>query len=241
MDDAATISPAGDGAALPAAGAPSTAHTLPAAHEERLNALTHGAGFLLAVPAGLVLIARVQASGNSWQVAACGLYVATLVAAYGASTLSHVFRNPASRALFRTADQALIFLFIAGSWTPIAAAWLRGGAAWWAFHAGLWAVAVGGFLSKALFAHRVSMGTVSTALYLALGWSPVLVAAPLAHTLPTPLCLWLVAGGACYTLGLAFFQYDSRVTYFHATWHVLVVAGSACHYLGILNYCTAAV
>ena len=240
MDDVANISPAGDGAALPGAAAVSPADTLPAAHEERLNALTHGAGFVLAVAAGFVLLTRVRATGNDWQVGACAVYAVTLAAAYGASTLSHVFRNPVSRALFRIADQALIFLFIAGSWTPIAAAWLRGGAGWWAFHAALWAVAAAGFLSKALFAHRVTMGTVSTALYLVLGWSPVLVAVPLAHALPAPLCLWLVAGGACYTLGLAFFHYDSRVTYFHAAWHVLVMAGSACHYLGILNYCTAA-
>jgi hemolysin III len=57
---------------------------------------------------------------------------------------------------------------------------------------------------------------------------------------PPALCLWLLAGGVCYTAGLLFFWQDARVPYFHATWHVLVVAGSACHYLGILGYCTTA-
>jgi hemolysin III len=56
--------------------------------------------------------------------------------------------------------------------------------------------------------------------------------------LPFPVASWLVAGGLCYTLGLAFFAYDHRFPYFHAAWHVMVIAGSACHYLGILMYCT---
>jgi hemolysin III len=208
--------------------------------EEFFNALTHAAGCVLAVVAALVLLAQVLRHGDRWQTAAAGVYCATLVAAYAASTLSHVFQAPRARTVFRIADQALIFLFIAGTWTPIAFAWLRHGHAWWAFHAGLWAVALAGFLSKALFAHRVTLGTVSTVLYLVLGWSPVLVSVPLVHALPMPLCLWLLAGGVCYTLGLLFFHFDDRVPYFHATWHLLVVAGSACHNFGILIYCTAA-
>jgi len=213
---------------------------VPAPAEEFFNAATHAAGFALAAVAAAVLVAHVSRHGDRTQFAAAAIYCVTLVAAYAASTLSHAFRAPRARNAFRTADQALIFLFIAGSWTPIAATWLRAGHWWWAFHLGMWAVALGGFVSKALFAHRVTLGTVSAALYLLLGWSPVFVALPLAHALPVQLCLWLVAGGVCYTLGLLFFHFDSRVPYFHAAWHVLVIGGSACHYFGILIYCTSA-
>lgn len=211
----------------------------PPAREELMNALTHGAGFVLAAGAAAILLRKAALQGGPWLVGACTVYAITLVATYAASTLSHVFRSPAARNALRVADQALIFLFIAGSWTPIAAAWLRDGAWWWAFHLGMWTVALLGFVSKALFAHRVAIGTVSAVLYLVLGWSPVLVAKPLVHILPMPLCLWLLAGGVCYTLGLLFFWYDQRVPYFHAAWHVLVVLGSACHYAGILGYCVA--
>ena len=238
MNDAATITPADDRSVGSRAAAAAATDVPPRAREELWNALTHGAGFVLAAVAAAVLLLEAVLRGGPWQVGACAVYAVTLLAAYAASTLSHVFRSPAARNAFRVADQALIFLFIAGSWTPIAAAWLRGGAGWWAFHAAMWAVALAGFTSKALFAHRVSVGTVSAALYLLLGWSPVLVARPLLHALPMPLCLWLLAGGVCYTLGLAFFWYDNRVPYFHAAWHVLVILGSACHYAGILNHCT---
>ena len=215
------------------------AGALPPAREELMNAVTHGAGFVLASAAAAILLLEAASRGGPWQRGACAIYVVTLVAAYAASTLSHVFRSPPARNALRTADQALIFLFIAGSWTPVAATWLRDGAWWWAFHLGMWAVALIGFVSKALFAHRVAMGTVSAMLYLLLGWSPVVMAKPLIHTLPMGLCLWLLAGGLCYTLGLLFFWYDNRVPYFHAAWHVLVIAGSACHYMGIFRYCAA--
>jgi hemolysin III len=210
---------------------------MPPAAEDLLNALTHAAGFLFAAFASIMLLAAAALNGGPWQVGACAVYSATMLATYAASTLSHVFRTPATRNAFRVADQALIFLFIAGSWTPVAATWLRSGPWWWAFHAALWAVALCGFVSKALFAHRVAMGTVSALLYLLVGWSPVFVAVPLARALPTPLSLWLLAGGVCYTLGLVFFRLDDRIPYFHAVWHVLVMAGSACHYIGILHYC----
>lgn len=177
--------------------------------------------------------------GGPWQVAGCGVYSVTLVATYAASTLSHVFRSPAMRNAFRVADQALIFLFIAGSFTPVALTWLRGSAWWWVLHGGIWCVALVGFLSKALFAHRVELGTVSTVLYLLLGWSPILAAPALCAALPKGLGLWLVAGGVCYSVGLVFFRYDDRVPYFHAAWHVLVMAGSGCHYMGVLLHCAA--
>lgn len=164
------------------------------------------------------------------------MYSATLVATYLASTLSHLVHHPRARNAFRTADQALIFLFIAGSFLPVAFTWLRA-PGWWVFHTAMWCVAIAGFLSKALFAHRVALGAVSAALYLLLGWSPVLVAKPLIATCPLPLLGWLLAGGVWYTAGLLFFRYDTRVPYFHAAWHVCVVAGSACHYTGILRYC----
>ena len=63
----------------------------------------------------------------------------------------------------------------------------------------------------------------------------------LTETLPPELIPWMLGGGVCYTAGLVFFYLDHRYTYFHAAWHVLVVAGSAAHYFGILLYCSAAV
>jgi hemolysin III len=207
--------------------------------EELANAATHALGLGLSIGAAVLLLWRVSQFGGPWQVWGCSIYAATLVAAYAASTLSHMFRDPRLRDAYRTADQALIFLFIAGSFTPVAFAWLRSPPWWWLFHAVVWGVALIGFVSKAVFSHRVAIGTVSAVLYVLLGWSPLLVGNLVIAACPTDLLLWLLAGGVCYTTGiLTFFRYDHRVRYFHAAWHVLVMAGSACHYLGVLFYCT---
>ena len=213
----------------------------PLSSEEFVNAATHALGLGLGIGGAVLLLWRVSHFGGPWQVWGCTAFAVTLVALYAASTLSHMFRNPRVRESWRTADQAMIFLFIAGSFTPVALTWLRSPSWWWLFHSAVWGVALAGFISKAVFAHRVAAGTVSAVMYVLLGWSPLLVARFVVATCPLGLCLWLLAGGACYTAGIfVFFRYDNRVRYFHAAWHLLVVAGSACHYLAVLYYCTSA-
>ena len=206
--------------------------------EETLNAVTHALGLALALVGAVVVIAAALRGDDPWRLFACALYAATLVAAYAASTLSHLFRDPRRRDAMRKADQAVIFLFIVGSWTPMAVAWLRAWP-WWILHGSMWAIAIVGFVAKAMFSHRTQLGTVSTAMYVLIGWLPMLAAWPLSRALPFGLLMWLVAGGACYSAGIVFFRYDARYRYFHAAWHLCVIAGSACHYFGILLHCTA--
>jgi len=208
-------------------------------HEERVNAATHALGLAGGMVAAVVLVRAAAQQGGPWQLWGCSIYAVTLVAAFAASALSHLFSSPRLRLAFRAADQAVIFLFIAASYTPIALTWMRGGPWWWVLHALVWAVALGGFISKAVFSHNVQLGTVSPFLYLLLGWMPIPVAWLLLRDFPVGLVVWLFAGGLCYTLGTVFFRLDHRVRYFHAAWHVMVLAGSASHYAGILLYCTA--
>lgn len=208
--------------------------------EELINAATHGLGLGCAVAASVVLLWIASHHGSAWQIAGCSIYAATLIAAYAASTLSHAFRRPGPRHAFRVADQAIIFLFIAGSFTPLAFTYLRHGA-WWLLTGAIWLVALFGFFRKAVFAHRVQMGAVSVGLYLLLGWLPVLATKPMIETVPTPFLLLILAGGLCYSAGIIFFHFDARVRYFHAAWHLMVIAGTTCHFIGILTYCTRAV
>lgn len=211
----------------------------PGEDEENWNAATHGLGWVASVIGALVLMRAALEHGSAWQVLGCAIYCVTMVGTYAASTLSHVFRRPSVRDFFRMADQALIFLFIAGSFTPLALTWLREGA-WWCLTGGMWCVALVGFVSKAVFSHNVHLGNVTTWLYVGVGWLPVLAIWPLYQQLPGGMFLSLVSGGACYTLGLIFFHYDERVRFCHTAWHLAVVAGSVCHYVGILVYCTSA-
>lgn len=205
--------------------------------EELVNAATHGLGLAGAIGAAAVLLYTAARYGTAWNVWGCAVYAATLIAAYAASTLSHIFRRPKVRHAFRIADQAAIFLFIAGSYTPLALTYLRHGP-WWILTALIWLVALIGFLQKAVLAHRVHLGAVSVGLYILLGWLPVLATKPLIETVPVPFLILILGGGLCYTAGILFFHFDNRIRYFHAAWHLMVIAGTACHFIGILTYCT---
>jgi len=98
----------------------------------------------------------------------------------------------------------------------------------------MWGCAGAGFLSTMLMVGR--LGTASILFYVLLGWLPAAAMQPLAHDVPAAVTGWLLLGGACYTVGTVFLACDAKFPFFHAVWHVLVIAGSACHYVGILQY-----
>lgn len=201
--------------------------------EEIANCLTHGGGLLLAVVGAVILVTTVTKDASVAFRIGCWVYALALIALYGASTLSHLFKNPERRHFFRTLDQGVIFLFIASTFTPLALAYIDGPMRW-VLIAGTWGAALFGFCSKMFWRHRIE----STAImhYLAMGWLPVLACIPILQKMPAEGLFWFVAGGVCYTVGTIFLTLDSRVPYFHAVWHVLVIAGSFCHFLVIVAW-----
>lgn len=204
--------------------------------EEWINALTHAIGAALCIFGGVVLVGRAIGTGQVVRVIGCTIYAASLIAVYAASTLSHFFEEPRLRTLFRVLDQAFIYLLIVGSYTPVALVLLHGG--WlWVLFAAMWIVALAGFTSKVLFRHRIE--AISTTLYVVLGWMPIFGAGTWGR-MPSQAITYFVAGGLCYTLGLLFLLLDTRRRYFHAVWHLFVIAGSVCHYWVIYRYIVGA-
>jgi hemolysin III len=203
--------------------------------EELLNFLTHGGGFLLALGEAVVLFSSLSGVSDAALRLSCCVYAAALVALYGASTLSHshAFASPDRRSFYRSLDQGLIFVFIAANFTPFAIAHLPGITCWLVLSL-MWTLAVAGFTSKVFWRHRVE--STSIVHYLALGWLPIVVIVPILRSMPMDGIVWFAAGGLCYTIGTIFLALDERVRYFHAYWHLLVIAGSSCHYFVVLDY-----
>jgi hemolysin III len=199
---------------------------------EGLNFLTHALGLLLSLAAAALLMRAVWGCGDRALVIGCAVYATTLVAVYGASTLSHAFHRPRLRHFFRTLDQTCIFLLIAGSYTPWGLTYYRDG--WGSVLLGaIWALAIFGALFKLLVK---GLNNVAVAGYVLLGWLPMLAVKPILERVPlAPLC-WLVAGGVLYTLGTWFLHRDIRYPYYHAVWHLMVIAASACHFAGVILY-----
>ena len=202
--------------------------------EETANQITHATGLVLSVIGTFCMVKLAHANGNYWQVLGCEVYCGSLVALYAASTLSHSFQQPRLRHFFRTLDQVCIFFLIAGSFTPVALTlFLHTG--WFSLFIAIWAFAIIGSFFKVLVKKRQN---VTVWAYVLLGWLPFLAIKAIAEQVTSQALFCILAGGVFYTLGTLFLALDHRVPYFHAVWHVLVVAGSTCHFFANLYLVT---
>ncbi len=195
------------------------------------NAVTHGVGAVLAVCGAVYLIA-VCAHGTVWQLASCTVFAVTLVLVYVCSTLYHSLVLTGARHVFQVLDHAAIYLLIAGTYTPFTLVSMRGPVGWWLFGV-VWTLAVAGVVFKSVALGRFEVA--SAVVYLGMGWVGVVATRPLVASIGWHGVGWIALGGAAYTLGILFFALD-RLKYFHALWHVFVLAGSMAHYVAILLY-----
>lgn len=200
------------------------------------NAITHGVGAALAI-AGAVYLIAVSARGSAWLVTSCSIFAGTLVLVYLCSTLYHSLVRTQARHVFQVLDHSSIYLLIAGTYTPFTLVSLRGPLGWTVF--GIeWGLAAAGVISKSVALdhfRRGPLAMVSAAVYLLQGWLIVFAAKALIAAVGWQCVAWLAAGGVAYTLGIVFFALD-RIRYFHAAWHLFVLAGSIAHYFAILLY-----
>jgi hemolysin III len=195
------------------------------------NAITHGVGALLAIAGAIYLIAA-SMRGSNLHVLCCTVFSVTLVLVYLCSTLYHSLVRTGARHVFQILDHASIYLLIAGTYTPFTLISLRGPVGWTLF-AIVWTLAVAGIIFKSFAIGRFEV--LSALVYLFQGWVVIFAAHPLLAAIGWHGVYWLGAGGLAYTLGIVFFALD-RLRYFHATWHIFVLAGSVAHYFAILFY-----
>jgi hemolysin III len=199
---------------------------------EKFNALTHLVGAVLALAGAVVLIMLAALDGDPWKVVSVSIYGVTLVLLYTFSTLYHSLRGRAKNVL-REMDHQSIYLLIAGSYTPFCLVTLRG--PWgWSLLGVVWALAVLGGVQE--FRPRSEARISSVAIYVVMGWVVLVALVPLLEALGPAGFAWVAAGGLFYTVGIAFYALDTRLTHAHGVWHLFVMAGSATHYVAILRF-----
>ncbi len=204
--------------------------------EEIANSLTHGFGLALSLGGFVALIVVAALHGSVLSIVSCGVYGATLVCLYAASTVYHTLRAPRWKRVLKIVDHSCIYLLIAGTYTPFTLVALRGSWGWTLFGM-VWTLALGGIVFKLWFVDRFP--TASTVFYLMMGWLVVIAVKPITSAVPVPALLWLLAGGLSYSAGVVFFAMP-RLRYSHAVWHGFVLAGSIFHYVAILQYVASA-
>ena len=205
------------------------------------NAITHGVGAVLAIVGAVGLIVESTRAparpGSALVVTSCSVFAGTLVLVYLCSTLYHSLVRTRARRVFQILDHSAIYLLIAGTYTPFTLVSLRGPVGWTMFGI-VWGLAVAGVVTKSVAMEKFRGGRlaiVSACVYLLQGWLIAFAVLPLYHVIGLHGMAWLCAGGLAYTLGIVFFALD-RLRYFHATWHLFVLAGSVAHYFAVLFY-----
>lgn len=183
--------------------------------------------------AGLVWLVLLAAGRSASHVTAFAIFGASMVLLYLASSVYHL--SPVSERLaaqLRRLDHSMIYVFIAGSYTPIALVAL-GGTTGIALLVVVWTLALAGVFLKLVRIESSRWSRIG--LYLLLGWLAVIVSPALVRALPASGLAWLAGGGAAYTVGSVVYALKRpdplpRIVGFHEIWHVFVIAGSACHF-----------
>lgn len=201
--------------------------------EEIANAVTHGVAALLSIAGLAVLVAfAVLYSGSPKVVAAVSIFGASMVFLYTASTLYHSIPNPRAKKVLQYLDHSMIYVLIAGSYTPFCLITLQGYTGI-ALLCAVWLIAIAGISLQAVLLHKADW--INCLLYLSMGWLAVFVIDPLVSTLDSTGLALLVAGGLAYTVGVVFYIFE-RIPFSHSIWHTFVFAGTTLQFFSVLFY-----
>ena len=201
--------------------------------EEIANSVSHGIALLAALAASPVVIMAALQRGSVPGIVAASVFAFTMVLLYFTSTLLHALPEGRAKRILQVLDHSAIYLLIAGTYTPFTLGVLRGVWGWTLFGL-VWGMAVIGISLKVYGGIRYT--TLSTLVYIAMGWIILIAAKPAWALIPKWGIFWLVAGGVAYTVGTVFFVVDHRIRYSHLVWHLFVVMGTACHFIAVLRY-----
>lgn len=205
------------------------------------SAITHFIGMMLALFAAVPLLVKAGAGAGGKHFIAMCIFMLSMVLLYGASTLYHsVNVSGKSLRVFRKIDHMMIFVLIAGSYTPVCLIVL-GGREGYTLLTVVWSIAIAGMLIKALWINCPKW--FSSIIYIAMGWVCVFVFGQLVNTLPLSAFLWLLAGGLIYTAGGVIYAlklpiFNAKHAGFgsHEIFHLFCIAGSACHFIFMYLY-----
>jgi len=200
--------------------------------EEIANSITHAIGIALGIVAVVLFSVFATKQHNAWKAVSGILFGGSIIVLYLSSTLYHSIQIERLRRFFKTLDHSSIYLLIAGTYTPFCLVTIHGGWGWSIFGV-IWGLAITGLIFKLFFVYRFN--TLSTFLYVAMGWIAVIAIKPIVNNLSLPGIEWLFAGGLFYTFGIIFYLADNR-RFNHAIWHLFVLAGTLCHFFAVLYY-----
>jgi len=200
--------------------------------EELTNGISHAIGAGLALIGLITLLATAIQYGNARHIVSAVIYGSSLILLYLASTFYHLISPQGLKRFFQKIDHLMIYILIAGSYTPFTLVTLQG--AWgWTLFSLVWGMAFCGIMLELFLKKRIEW--LSLTLYLGMGWLLIIAIKPLAVSLATGGLVLLLIGGLPYTSGIIFYVWEN-LSYSHAIWHLFVMAASTAHFFAILFY-----
>jgi hemolysin III len=200
--------------------------------EERINIVSHALGFALSVVGLVLVVVHAIEHGGITYIASFTVFGLSLLVLYAASTLYHSAKEPVRRARLKIFDHSSIYVLIAGTYTPFTLVTLNGTIGWVIFGIA-WGSALTGIILKQFFTGKYSI--FSTIMYVSMGCVILFAIKPLYHNLSVEGFHWLLGGGLAYIIGAVLYSIKS-IKFNHAIFHILVLAGSFCHFVSILWY-----
>lgn len=205
------------------------------------SAITHFIAMVLAIIATTPLLLKAAREPDHIHFVSLLIFILSMIGLYAASTIYHTLDiSPKINQLLRKIDHMMIFILIAGTYTPVCLIVLGDGTGWLLLSL-VWGIAAAGIIINACWITCPKW--FSSLIYIAMGWVCVLAITKILNSLPSGGFAWLLAGGIIYTVGgiiyalkLPFF--NSRHKYFgsHEIFHLFVMGGSICHYVMMYRF-----
>lgn len=203
--------------------------------EEIANSITHGIGILFSIVSVTILLVYAFWQKSVTSIVGFSVYGLCSTASYVSSTLYHSFRIEKVKKVLRVLDHSAIYLFIAGTYTPVTLLCIKGSVGFIILTA-IWTIAIVGISIKILTKKEMEKYKgLSLVLYILMGWMIVFAIKPMLQNVPFNFLMWLLAGGLFYTVGVIFYA-NKKIPYNHAIWHLFVLGGSVMHFIGIFIY-----
>ena len=200
------------------------------------SALTHFIGMLMAIFSATPLMIKAAFMPDKIHSISLGIFMISMILLYAASTLYHTLDlSDKVNKVFKKIDHMMIFVLIAGTYTPICLIVL-GGKLGISLFILVWATAIIGIIIKGVWINCPKW--FSSAIYIAMGWMCVLAFTQIINNLSKAAFGWLLAGGIIYTIGgiiyalkLPIFNSKHKGFGSHEIFHLFVLGGSLCHFI----------
>ena len=203
--------------------------------EEVFNSISHGTGVIFGIVALTLLLIVAIRSGHVPSIVAYSIYGACIILMFLSSTLYHSITIAKAKKVLRVLDHSSIFLFIAGTYTPISILVLDGTMRLVTL-IGIWSIALAGVIYKIItYGKFDKYKKISLFIYLAMGWFGIFPIKSIINNTSINFFFWILAGGLLYSLGTIFYS-SKKIKFNHGIWHIFVLAASVTHFLGIFKH-----